>query len=164
MGCNAQRIERLSASLGVSAPDLRADPCQLAGVADEKNRALSVTTPGAQGEADARLALTRAQKANDALAAQIQKRPNRYAGLAHLPLQDPTAAADELARCVHEFDFRGAMINGHSNGHYLDEEIYSPFCERVQDLEVPIYLYPCDPYDMPHMYLGRPELLGATWS
>jgi len=27
------------------------------------------------------------------------------------------------------------MINGHSNGHYLDEEIYSPFWERVQDLE-----------------------------
>ncbi len=56
------------------------------------------------------------------------------------------------------------MINGHSRGHYLDEEIYSPFWERVQDLEVPIYPYPCDPYDMPHMYLGRPELLGATWS
>jgi 2,3-dihydroxybenzoate decarboxylase len=141
--------------------DMRLEAMDKAGI---ELALLSVTTPGAQGEPDARLALTRAQKANDVLAAQIQKRPKRYAGFAHLPLQDPTAAADELARCVHEFDFRGAMINGHSNGHYLDEEIYFPFWERVQDLEVPIYLHPCDPYDMPHMYLGRPELLGATWS
>jgi 2,3-dihydroxybenzoate decarboxylase len=34
----------------------------------------------------------------------------------------------------------------------------------VQELDVPFYLHPCDPHDMPHMYRGHPELLGATWS
>ena len=29
---------------------------------------------------------------------------------------------------------------------------------------MPFYLHPCDPHDMPHMYRGHPELLGATWS
>lgn len=125
---------------------------------------LSVTTPGVQVEREARIAIRRAREANDFLAHVIQKHPTRYAGFAHLPLQDAKAAADELARCVEELGFKGAMINGHTNGLYLDEEMYLPFWERVQDLDVPIYLHPCDPYDLPHAYRGHPELLGATWS
>lgn len=125
---------------------------------------LSVTTPGVQAEPDAAIAIKRAREANDFLAREIQKHPKRYAGFAHLPLQDAKAAADELARCVKELGFKGAMINGHTNGHYLDEAMYNPFWERAQELGAPIYLHPRDPHDMPHSYQGHPELLGATWS
>jgi 2,3-dihydroxybenzoate decarboxylase len=125
---------------------------------------LSVTTPGVQAERDTSTAVRRAREANDHLAGEIQKHPTRYAGFAHLPLQDAKAAADELARCVDELGFKGAMINGHTNGHYLDEEMYHPFWERVQALDVPIYLHPRDPYDVAHIYQGHPELQGATWS
>ena len=61
-----------------------------------------------------------ARAANDFLAREIQKRPDRYSGFAHLPMQDAKAAADELERCVSELKFCGAMINGHTNGQYLD--------------------------------------------
>ena len=125
---------------------------------------LSVTTPGVQVEPVARTAILRARAANDFLATVIQRHPQRYGGFAHLPLQDPEAAADELSRCVNDLGFSGAMINGHSNGHYLDEDMFQPFWERVQALDVPVYLHPADPFDMPHMYQGHPELLGATWS
>jgi 2,3-dihydroxybenzoate decarboxylase len=125
---------------------------------------LSVTTPGVQREPDTELAIERSHEANDYLAAQIRRYPHRFAGFAHLPLQDPAAAADELSRCVRELGFRGAMVNGHTNGHYLDERRFDPFWERVQSLAVPLYLHPRDPYDMPHMYRSHPELLGATWS
>ena len=125
---------------------------------------LSVTTPGVQAEPDAAIAVRRAREANDFLAREIQKHPTRYAGFAHLPLQDAKAAADELARCVEELGFKGAMINGHTNGHYLDEAIYIPFWERAEELGAPIYLHPRDPHDAPHNYQGCPELLGATWS
>jgi 2,3-dihydroxybenzoate decarboxylase len=125
---------------------------------------LSVTTPGVQAEADASTAIGRAREVNDFLARAIEKYPTRYAGFAHLPLQDAKAAADELERCVKQLGFKGAMVNGHTNGHYLDEQMYLPFWERVQELDVPIYLHPRDPHDMPHMYRGHPELLGATWS
>ena len=125
---------------------------------------LSVTTPGVQAEPDAHLAIRRAREANDLLARQIQRHPTRYAGFAHLPLHDPSAAANELSRCIEDLGFKGAMINGHTNGRYLDEDIYHPFWERVQQLDVPIYLHPRDPHDMPHIYRGHPELLGATWS
>jgi 2,3-dihydroxybenzoate decarboxylase len=125
---------------------------------------LSVTTPGVQAERDTAVAIRRAREVNDFLAEEVRKRPTRYAGFAHLPLQDPAVAADELERCVRELGFVGSLINGHTNGIYLDDRRFDPFWERVQDLGVPIYLHPANMYDMPRMFEGHPELLGATWS
>lgn len=125
---------------------------------------LSATSPGVQAEHDPLRASQCAREANDFLAREIQKMPQRYAGFAHLPLQSAKAAAAELRRCVQDLGFKGAMVNGHTNGHYLDEEMYFPFWEMVEELGVPVYLHPRDPYDLPHVYLGHPELLGATWS
>ena len=65
----------------------------------------------------------KAREANDFLAREIAKRPDRYSGFAHLPMQDAKAAADELERCVRELKFCGAMINGHTNGQYLDSSL-----------------------------------------
>jgi len=125
---------------------------------------LSVTSPGVQAERDKGVAIRRAREVNDFLAEEVRKRPTRYAGFAHLPLQDPAIAAHELERCVRELGFVGALINGHTNGIYLDDRQFDPFWERVQDLGVPIYLHPANMYDMPRMFEGHPELLGATWS
>ena len=141
--------------------DMRLEAMDKAGI---NLAVLSVTSPGVQAEPDAQLAVRRAREANDGLARVIADHPTRYAGFAHLPLQDANAAADELTRCVKDLGFKGAMINGHTNGHYLDEAMYHPFWERVQDLGVPVYLHPRDPFDRPHVYQGHPELLGATWS
>jgi 2,3-dihydroxybenzoate decarboxylase len=124
---------------------------------------LSVTTPGVQAEPDTNVAIKRARIENDFLAREITKHPTRYAGFAHLPLQDAGAAADELSRCVEQLEFKGAMVNGHTNGRYLDERSYDPFWERVEALGVPIYLHPRDPFDSPHMFAGHRELSGATW-
>jgi len=125
---------------------------------------LSLTSPGVQIEPDTARAVQLAQETNDFLAAEIQKQPTRYGGLAHLALQDPKAAAEELERCVRQLGFRGAMINSHTNGHYLDEEQYFPFWERVQDLDVPVYLHPANTYQELQLLEGHDELLGATWS
>jgi 2,3-dihydroxybenzoate decarboxylase len=125
---------------------------------------LSVTTPGVQGEGDATQAARLARSANDLLAREVQRRPTRYAGFAHLPMQDVASAADELERAIKDLGFKGALINGQTDGHYLDEERYLPFWERVQDLDVPIYLHPGDMADHPAMFAGRPELNAAVWA
>lgn len=125
---------------------------------------LSVTTPGVQGEADTATAIRLARAANDALAGEIARHPTRYAGFAHLPLQDPKVAADELERCVREMGFLGALINGQTQGQYLDADRFLPFWERVAALDVPIYLHPGDLADAPAMFAGRPELNGAVWA
>src|SRR5674536_65886 len=90
---------------------------------------LAIAVPGVQVERDTATAVRRARESNDFLAREVQKRPDRYSGFAHLAMQDPKAAADELERCVREFKFCGAMIDGHTNGKYLDDRSYDPFWE-----------------------------------
>jgi 2,3-dihydroxybenzoate decarboxylase len=125
---------------------------------------LSLAGPGVQIEKDAAVAVRRAKSVNDFLAGEMQKRPSRYGGLAHLPMQNPAIAADELERCIHDLGFHGAMINGQTNGEYLDLDKYSVFWERAAGLEAPVYLHPGNPVDHPAMYDGHPELWGPVCS
>jgi 5-carboxyvanillate decarboxylase len=83
-----------------------------------------------------------ARLANDRLAEAITAHPDRFVGLASVAPQDPAAAADELARAVGELGLRGAVINSHIGGAYLDEQRFWPLLEAADALEVPIYLHP----------------------
>ena len=150
-------IERRLVDFG----DLRLAAMESAGI---EMSVLSLTTPGVQGEKDKATAVRLARLANDSLAREVQKRSQRYAGFAAVPMQDPAAAADELQRAVKDLKFRGALINGQSNGHYLDDSRFLPFWERVQELDVPVYLHPGGLSDAPAMFAGRPELAGPVWA
>jgi len=124
---------------------------------------LGLAGPGVQAERDTETAIRNARAANDFLAREVQKRPGRYSGFAHLPMQSAAAAADELERCVRELKFCGAMINGHTNGQYLDHPSLYPFWERAEGLNALIYLHPADPI-VPHPVLeGHRGLRRATW-
>ncbi len=125
---------------------------------------LSLTTPGIQGEKDMATAIRLAKDVNDLLAREVQKRPQRYGGFAAVPTQDPAAAANELERAIKQLGFKGVLVNGQTNGRYLDDERFLPFWERVQELDVPLYLHPGDLPDSPAMYAGRPELEGPVWA
>src|SRR5262245_1198251 len=61
---------------------------------------LSISGPGVQAELNTAAAVRLARKANDFLAERIAGNPTRYAGFAHLALQEPSSAADELERSV----------------------------------------------------------------
>jgi 2,3-dihydroxybenzoate decarboxylase len=136
---------------------------------DEMDRAgirlaiLSVAGPGVQVEPDRAKAVDGARKANDALARIVQDRPDRYAGFAHLAMQDPEAAAAELQRCVTRLGFKGAMIDGQTHGRYLDEDSFAPFWERAEALDVPVYLHPADPEAPYAAWKGYKQLTRATW-
>lgn len=117
-----------------------------------------------QGMLDPTPALRLARQANDYLADVVRQHPTRFAGFATVPLQDPAAGASELERAVRQLGLKGAMVFGHTNGKYLDDERFYPFWERAEALDVPIYLHAADPLVVPRTYAGRPELMGATWS
>jgi len=125
---------------------------------------LSLAGPGVQVEKDAVIARRKSKSANDSLAGEIQKRPTRYGGFAHLAMHNPIEAADELERCIHDLKFQGALINGQTNGEYLDLDKYSVFWERAAALEAPIYLHPANPVDHPGTYAGHTELWGPVCS
>ena len=124
---------------------------------------LALAGPGVQAERDVATAIRTAKSGNDFLAKEIQKRPDRYSGFAHLPMQDAKAAADELERCVKELKFCGAMINGHTLGQYLDHPSLSPFWERAEALGTLIYIHPTDPVSVAPVLQGHPGLRRATW-
>jgi hypothetical protein len=99
----------------------------------------SLNAPAVQAIPDRKQAIEIARRANDFLAGEIAKRPDRFQGLAALPMQDPDAAARELGRCVRDLGFRGALVNGFSqvddaaDATYYDLPQYRPFWQRRND-------------------------------
>lgn len=105
---------------------------------------LSLNSPGVE-QLDAKDAIKIAKETNDFLADAVDPHPNRFAGFATLPTADPKAAAAELEHTVRDYDFKGANINGHVKGRYLDDQFFWPILERAETLRVPIYLHPTQP-------------------
>src|SRR5450756_80587 len=124
---------------------------------------LAIAGPGVQVERDTATAVRRARESNDFLAREVQKRPDRYSGFAHLAMQDPKAAADELERCMRDLKLSGAMINGHTNGQYLDDPALYPFWERAEALGALIYLHPADPVAPLPVLAGHKILSRPMW-
>src|SRR5262249_27453265 len=81
----------------------------------------------------------------DELAEAVRSHPDRFAGFALLPLQSPEAAAAELERCVAGLGMKGALINGTTNGRFLDDPVFRPVLGQAKALDVPIYLHPATP-------------------
>jgi 2,3-dihydroxybenzoate decarboxylase len=125
---------------------------------------LSLNSPGIQAESDAKAAVSAAAKVNDRLAEVIAAYPNRYSGFAALPLQDGDAAAAELERSVVQLGLRGALVNAHTQGRYLDHRELRVVWACAQDLGVPLYLHPANGLDAAHVLSGHPELIGPMWS
>ena len=105
---------------------------------------LSLTAPGFE-QTDAAEAPALARNTNDTLAAAVRANPDRLGGFAALPTPDPKAAAKELEHCVNKHGFKGALINGHVRGRYLNERFFWPIFEAATALGVPIYLHPTLP-------------------
>jgi uncharacterized protein len=102
---------------------------------------LSVAGPGADlvpGQAGVDLA----RAYNDALAEACTRNPDRYRGFAHLPMLAPDAAADELERAVRQLGFRGMLVNGATDGRFLDDPVFEPILAQAETLDVPIYIHP----------------------
>jgi 2,3-dihydroxybenzoate decarboxylase len=124
---------------------------------------LSVAGPGVQAERSAALAIELAKRANDDLAKMIAHDQTRFSGFAHLPMQDPKSAADELERCVSELGFVGALVNGHTHGVYLDHANLDVFWERAAGLKVPVYIHPTDPHKKYIALEDQPMLRRPAW-
>lgn len=132
---------------------------------------LSLNAPAVQAIPDRKRAAEIARKANDHIAGEIDNRPERFRAFAALAMQDPDGAARELERCVKEFGFVGALVNGFSqvdepnSAVYYDAPEYRPFWSVVESLGVPFYLHPRSPLPtMAPIYDGHPWLLGPTWA
>src|SRR5918996_6206394 len=132
---------------------------------------LSLNAPVVQAIPDPARANDVARKANDYLAREIQKRPDRFQGLAALPMQDPDMAIRELDRSIRDLGFKGVLVNGFSQVGdadtvaYYDQPQYRPFWSVLEQLDVPFYLHPRNPLKRDaRIYEGAPWLMGPAWA
>jgi predicted TIM-barrel fold metal-dependent hydrolase len=105
---------------------------------------LSLNYPGVE-QAETSEAIHVAQESNDFLAEAVKRHPTRFAALATVATSAPDEAAKELDLRVRQQNFKGAIVNGHTRGRYLDDKFFSPFLECAESLDVPIYLHPTVP-------------------
>lgn len=103
---------------------------------------------------------------HDELAAAVKAHPDRFAAFATPGLKEPAQAVKELERCVTELGFKGMLLNGTTDGKFLDAPEFFPVLEAAVALGVPVYLHPAPPPNQVAevYYSGLPGEVGHSLS
>jgi aminocarboxymuconate-semialdehyde decarboxylase len=130
--------------------------------------ALSETSPMVYWAPPA-FGLKLSQVYNDSLAAAHLKYPERFLGLATLPMQGPSLAVQELDRAARLPGIRGVYIATHINGRNLDDKSFWPVYARCEALGLPLLLHPINPVGAERMrsyylrnFIGNPVDTGIA--
>lgn len=91
---------------------------------------------------DAALTAATAAIQNDQIAKHIAAHPDRFMGIATLPMQAPERAADELKRAMSKLNLRGAMIGSHVHGKNLDDPSFEPLWATAEELGAFLFIHP----------------------
>jgi len=79
---------------------------------------------------------------NDQIAQHVKEYPDRFAGIATLPMQVPRAAADELRRAMQKLGLHGTMIASNINGRNLDDPSFEPLWAAAAELDAFLVIHP----------------------
>jgi aminocarboxymuconate-semialdehyde decarboxylase len=79
---------------------------------------------------------------NDGIARLVKEHPDRFAGIATLPMQAPDKAADELRRAMTSLGLRGAMIGSNVEGKNLDDPSFEPLWATAAALDAWMMIHP----------------------
>ena len=79
---------------------------------------------------------------NDEIARLTREYPDRFAGIAALPMQAPERAADELRRAVTKLGLHGAMIASNICGRNLDDPRFEPLWAAAAELDALMLIHP----------------------
>jgi len=88
------------------------------------------------------LAATLAAIQNDQIAKHIAAHPDRFMGIATLPLQDPKRAADELKRAMTKLGLKGSMFASNIMGKNLDDPSFEPVWATAEELGAFMFVHP----------------------
>jgi aminocarboxymuconate-semialdehyde decarboxylase len=150
----ASVIEYGEGSRTILAP-VFSDPEQILHRMDEAgidHAVLSVTIPGVDW-LDHEHGEEVADAANRETAELVARHPDRFSGLATVPLQAPERAVGVLRRAV-GMGLKGAMIYSNVAGGHLDAPSRRVFFDTAADLDVPIMLHPTYPLCAPSVMTG----------
>jgi aminocarboxymuconate-semialdehyde decarboxylase len=79
---------------------------------------------------------------NDEIARLVKEHPERFSGIATLPMQAPEKAAEELRRAMRKLGLHGAMIGSNIGGKNLDDPGFEPLWAAAQELDAFMMIHP----------------------
>jgi aminocarboxymuconate-semialdehyde decarboxylase len=79
---------------------------------------------------------------NEGIARLVKEKPDRFCGIATLPMQAPEQAAAELRRATKTLGLRGAMIASNVNGKNLDDPSFEPVWAATAELDAFFVIHP----------------------
>lgn len=133
---------------------------------DERGIELQVLSPNPLtyfSHVDAATANEFARRHNDAMAELVSRAPQRIAGFAQLPMQDPRLAAAELHRAVGECGLVAAYV-GTDYGIALDAPEYDEVYAACEELDVALFIHPTvDGIDAPRRDARLARFDGDLW-
>jgi 2,3-dihydroxybenzoate decarboxylase len=124
---------------------------------------LLLSSPGVQAF-DAGTATALAAEAHDYASAACSRYPARFAALAALAPQDSAGAVRELERAIKLPGIKGAIVNSHTGGEYLDAPKYLPIFEALEALDAPLYIHPREPAGAMNAIMAGPVVGGPAWA
>jgi len=92
---------------------------------------------GEQGESWCRLY-------NEGIKELINKHPDRFVGIAAVPLQDAARAAKILEHAIRDLKLQGGYIGSNVNGQYYNRQDFDPFWRKAEELDALIVMHPED--------------------
>ena len=104
---------------------------------------VSIHTPFFGYHLDSTQGRALAREVNDEIAGMTRQWPQRFAGLATLPVQDVKAAIDELERAVTVLGLKGAELDtGGVNGENWDEQKFRPLFKAAEAMGAVLFFHP----------------------
>jgi predicted TIM-barrel fold metal-dependent hydrolase len=104
---------------------------------------INTANPPVENMAGPEDALELSRIANDEMAELVSRLPGRFLGAAAcLPMNNPQGALDELERAVRQLGLCAVQIYTDVQGRPLDDPAFTPFFDKVVELDIPILLHP----------------------
>jgi aminocarboxymuconate-semialdehyde decarboxylase len=79
---------------------------------------------------------------NEGIMSLVKRHPDRFVGIATVPLQEPPRAARVLEHAVRDLKMSGVTLASNVVGKYYDSKDFDPFWKKAEELDILMIMHP----------------------